>query len=911
MDPEIERKWQEKWEKAGIFSPSDDPSKEKFFITVPWPYSNGSLHVGHGRTYSLSDVIARYKRLSGYNVLFPMAFHQSGTPILAYSERIRRGDEESIRQYKDYLREYENEEDIRKYLKEFEKPENIASYFSDRIVKDFKSLGFSIDWSRKFTSAEPFYQEFVRWQFNHLFSKGMIKQGKYPILYSIEDQNAVGEDDIKDGDTDKVSIEEFTGVIFSGKDFDLVAASLRPETLFGVTNIWVATNESYVSLKYQNRMIVVAEKALEKLLLQNPDLEVAGHLTAADITGKRFRVPISGSEVPVFAADFVDPENGTGIVFSVPGHSVWDHVAIKDLSLPLKDIEIIEYGEKGGKTLKDLLKEFNIVSSSDADGIREATSILYREEFYSGKMNGFNGPFSNLSVREAREAMQKEILKDSGFIVYETSRKATTRSGSRVTVAVLRDQWFIDYSEKWLKDLSHEAVDNMLFEPLHYKSGMHEVIDWLKQRPCARRRGIGTHLPFDTQWIIESLSDSTIYPAVYTNSTSLREIYNEVGSLPDDLLDYVFLGTNLPEGKYPGEIKRKAGEARKSFEYWYAVDIRLTTNPHLTNHLAFYIMNHAAIFPRKYWPKGIVISGLVTSEGAKISKSKGNAISLLKIANNYSSDIYRLFSAINSDTTSVLDWNEGDLSLVRKKYDAFVSIMDSYRDHGVKELQNIEKWFLVSFNDHVRDYFRKMDQFNIRGAYISIFYEVLNDLKHVESRGGDPISALRSVIRDWIVLMSPVIPHTCEEIWEKMGNHGFVSTEVYIPLNEEIDRSPLIRENYIEKLVSDIRGISRATGIEPGRIRIHTASPEIERAAKIMMDGNLSAVPAEMKRLIPDFMKNRKNISLEVPEEAELISSEKKYLENLFRCDIEISMDPGTTGRSTPWPGRPSIELIK
>jgi leucyl-tRNA synthetase len=219
MSENIEKKWQERWDNAGVFVPAIDSKKPKFLITVPWPYTNGSLHVGHGRTYTLADIIARFKRTQGFNVLFPMAFHQSGTPILAFSERISREDPVTIKQYEDYLKEYERSEDIPKKIEEFKDPKAIASYFSRKIIEDFRALGYSIDWTRVFTSADPEYQEFVKWQFLKLDSLGLIRQGSYPVLYSMDDDNAVGEDDIKDGDVDKVSSEEFTAIFFRGKEF--------------------------------------------------------------------------------------------------------------------------------------------------------------------------------------------------------------------------------------------------------------------------------------------------------------------------------------------------------------------------------------------------------------------------------------------------------------------------------------------------------------------------------------------------------------------------------------------------------------------------------------------------------------------------------------------------------------------
>ena len=141
MDHETEKKWQQRWQKSHIFEPDVDHSKEKYFITVPWPYTNGALHVGHGRTYTIADIIARYKRIRNYNVLFPMAFHQSGTPILAFSERLRNNDHDTVQQYRDYLSGYEEETEIDKRIEEFKDPRKIAEYFSERIVKDLQNLG--------------------------------------------------------------------------------------------------------------------------------------------------------------------------------------------------------------------------------------------------------------------------------------------------------------------------------------------------------------------------------------------------------------------------------------------------------------------------------------------------------------------------------------------------------------------------------------------------------------------------------------------------------------------------------------------------------------------------------------------------------------------------------------------------
>jgi len=908
MDHETEKKWQKRWQESHIFEPEIDHTRKKYFITVPWPYTNGALHVGHGRTYTLGDIIARYKRLRNYNVLFPMAFHQSGTPILAFSERLRNNDPETVRQYREYLSGYENEYEIDKRIEEFKDPKKISQYFSERIVKDFTELGYSIDWRRKFTSADPFYQEFVKVQFLKLQKLGLIKNGEYPVLYSIQDQNAVGEDDIQDGDINKVTIEEFTGIIFTGEKFSLIAASLRPETIFGVTNLWISPSATYVRATLSGRDIVVSTQAFEKLQLQNKDIVSISEISQNEIMSHKFRVPFQHRKVEVYTSSFVDPDNGTGIVYSVPGHAVWDYVALKECNLDIAPIKIIT--TRNDITVEGLVKSMQIDSLEDRDRITEATQILYKEEFYNGTMNSLNEKYSNLSVQEARELVRRDLFSsDLGFVIYECSRKASTRGGSKVVVAVMNNQWFIDYSVRWWKDVSTKLIDEMEFYPQFYKDAMKAAIEWLRERPCARRRGIGTKLPFDPDWVIESLSDSTIYPAVYTNAFLAKQIFETNADMWEKNIDYIYFGGEEPSRKnderYLEDLIRKC---REEMDYWYGVDMRVTAYPHLSNHLAFYIMNHAALFNKSAQPRALVISGLVTSGGSKISKSKGNVVTLLKTVNEYSADLYRLFVAMNADISSTSDWNAGEISTLMKKYDTFIDLF-SPREESPGNTQ-IEEWFVSRFNMHAREYFKKMDAFEVRDAYISIFYEVLGDLRHVEARKGNRSVCVDLVKKTWLTLLTPVIPHTCEELWERNGYDGFASTSTLEPESIPHPNVDIISsEEYLMKLVDDINEIIHATGLQPQSITIRTCSPKIREISELLDQGKKEKVEPEFRKLIPDFMKNRKNMNFAVSNEMLVIAENLGYLQEIFGCAVDLGMSDIHSDKHIGWPGRPFIHI--
>ncbi|AAT43776.1 leucine--tRNA ligase [Picrophilus oshimae] len=891
MNNDIERKWQEEWKKNHVFESRID-ERPKFFVTVPWPYTNGSLHVGHGRTYTLGDIVARYKRLEGYNVLFPMGFHESGTPILAFSERLRENDPETIKLYRSYLEEYENKENIDKLIESFKEPENIANYFADKIIKDFTSLGYSIDWTRRFTSADPDYQEIVKWQFNKLKELKLIKQGNYPILYSVKDENAVGEDDIKDGDVDKVTIEEYTGLILENDDFNLIAASVRPETIFGITNAWIS-NSKYSIFEYKNKYYAVSKEAYTKLSYQY-DIKFIKDIEPGEITSRKFRVPLLNEYINVYIADFVDPDNATGVVYSVPGHAIYDYYYVKRLGINVKIKKVIAIDNI---SVEKLLEKYG----SDEKSLKEATQELYKSEFYNGLLIN-SGDYSGLSVQEAREKIKNDLIRSgNAIIIYETSRKAITRSGSKVIVAVINGQWFIDYSQPWLKERTHKMIDAMSFYPEFYRKIMGDAIDWLRERPCARRRGIGTRLPFDENWVIESLSDSTIYMVGYTNLKYLRNIYNELKCIPDDVLDFVYLNKDFPENykKFKNDIEM----ARNEFNYWYGVDLRITAPPHISNHLSFYLMNHAAIFDEEKYPKGLMISGLVISNGAKISKSKGNVISLLKIKEKYSADIYRLFVAVGADISSLLDWNEKDLSAVIKRYESFIDIMNKF------EFKNgdgfIYKWFLSRFYSNLNDYFNLMSSYKIRDAYISIFYNVLNDIKHLELRHGDVNTAVSMIIRDWLIALSPVIPHTCEEYWHRYIEDSFVSLKtINKDIKEKIDNYIIESENYLENIINDIREIQRAARIS-GKTALITVYGD-EQAYFIK---NYSNLTGKFKMAIPDYMRNKQRIMNTMINEYSVIKENIDYIEEMTSLKIVVDVSKGID-KKNPWPGRPLIKII-
>ncbi|HUV03033.1 MAG TPA: leucine--tRNA ligase [Desulfobacteria bacterium] len=915
---EIEAKWQRIWEESTIFD-AEIEQREKFFLTVPYPYTSGPLHIGHGRTYTIGDIIARFKRLQGYNVLFPMAFHVTGTPILAIADRIARGDAGVVERFKEYVSIYEDASRVDEIVKSFDTPENVADFFANRISEDFKRMGYSIDWRRRFNTTEPMYNRFIEWQFKKLYDRGVIKKGKYPITYSCEDGCAVGEDDIGDGDTDKVSITEYTAIKFKLSDEDayLLAATLRPETIFGITNLWIKPEATYVKAKVGNEVWIVSKEAAEKLSYQREDVEVIdGELKGDDLLWRNAQELVDGREIPIFPASLVDEDVGTGVVYSVPAHAPYDYMGVVDLrkteGIEIEPIKIIDI-EGYDLPAKEICEKMEIESQDD-ERLEEATQIIYKDEFYRGVLNERCKAFADIKIAQIKDEV-KDWLKAENIsdLFYETSRKAVTRGGSKVIVAVLQDQWFIDYTPQWWKDMGHKLVENMTFYPEKYKGYMQDIVDWLAFRPCARKRGLGTRFPFEKEWIIESLSDSTIYMALYTIAHLLRDV--PVDALQEQFFDYVFLGIDDVEA-VSKEVHVDAAvlkRLRAEFTYWYPNDQRHTAPPHLSNHLVFFLMHHTAIFPEECWPRAITLNELMIREGAKISKSKGNVIPLAHVSELYGVDLYRLYCALNADFASVVNWREQDTDALRKRFNALVTVFEESTEADAlpeAEFTHTDRWLLSKFYSRLQESIERFECFRIREAGINVVFNMMNDIKYYEKR--ESVERRRRIVRNvldaWLIILSPLVPHICEELWHKRYD-TFISLQTLPAIKTElIDEHVEREEDYLVSLVDDIREILKIARITPTKIYLYTADSgteqwkwELFKALKDVPDREKikEAMQIRKDKSTVNFVKLLLKSNLEYSEvrEADTLERAKGYLQKEFGCAISINEDYDPKGK--------------
>ncbi len=912
----IEKKWQEKWSEKKIFNAKVEKRK-KYFITIPYPYVSGPYHIGHGRAYTNGDVFARYKRLMGYNVLFPMAFHITGTPVLAISQRIKNNDKDYRGLMKQYILLHTKDENkAEEILSGFAEPWNVVTYFSGTMKQDFKSLGMSLDWEREFTTGDKEYNKFIEWQFQKFYKKGYLKKGKYPITYCTNDKNAVGEDDIKDGDTEEVEVIEFTLLKFKiGKEI-LIAATLRPDTVFGQTNVWIDHTRIYTKIRVGNENWIISKECAEKLLHQREGIRIIGDVIGEEYIGKYVRAPGAEKDIIILPSKEIDPDIGSGIVTSVPSDAPYDYIALKKIKEErewkeklekIKAIPIIKTDEYGEESARVLCEKFGIKDTNEKEKIEEAKKEAYKAGYHTGIMNENCGRYSGMKVEIAKEKIKQELIKKGkADIFYETSRKAVCRCNGKVIAAIMQDQWFLDYKARGWKEKAIECLHKMQIIPEKYRTSFEATFEWLDKRPCARKRGLGTNFPYQKEYIIESLSDSTVYMAFYTIKKIIKEYKLRPEQLTPELFDYIFLG----KGKAKNETER---DMKKEFEYWYPMDHRHTAVMHVSNHLSFSIYHHAGIFKKKHWPKKFTLIEPVISEGSKMSKSKGNVVPLAEISRKYSADLFRLYITTNAGFETTADWREKEVQTVGAQILSFYDLITTNIPGNIErgKISATTKAVKSMFYSKMEQAREELENHNQRRYATITFYEMKNIFEQLlkETDNKEKNVILTDLIKDWAVSFSPVMPHIAEDVWEKTKGKGFVSQAKWPAtrkhVNKEIEKIWIITN----KISDDVKEIIKITSKTPKNItiiisptwkykfykelrKILEKKTEFKEVIKSIMENKDYAKKGqEINKIIGGVIKDRNKLpqaDMNQKEELKIITGYKRTLEKRFNCNITI-----------------------
>ncbi len=834
----FEEEAQERWTHAFESNPS---SLEKYYLNVAFPYPSGAMHVGHGRTYIVPDVIARFWRMRGKQVLYPMAFHVTGAPVVGISKRIARNDPKTIHLYRDL---YKVPQDV---LKEFTDPLTIVRHFAAEYQRVMTACGLSIDWRRRFITVDPTYSKFVEWQWKHLYEAGHVIKGVHPVRYCTVDDNPVGDHDLLEGD--KAEVIKFTLVMFRHGDAFIPTATLRPETIHGVTNLWVNPNVTYVKALVDGKAWIISKEAAEKLALQDHTVEVKEEIAGKDLIDRTVSHPLCG-EVPILPADFVDADMASGMVMSVPAHAPFDYIALRDLQqqgkyTQIKPIPLIKVEGYGEIPAQFAVEKAGIAHQMDSR-MDALTQEIYSAEFSKGKLFA---KYGGKPVKIAREEVAQEMIdKYDSAVMYEfDTRPVICRCGNKVMVKILHDQWFLKYSDPAWKAQVADHLKDMTLVPPEVRTEFDRTVDWLKDWACTRRVGLGTRFPWDTTQLIEPLSDSTVYMSYYTIAHKIREIDSKL--LTPEVFDYIFLGKKSPD--LPE--KKKLDAMREEFQYWYPYNFRFSAKDLISNHLTFQLFHHVTIFPKDKLPQGMVVFGMGLLNGAKMSSSKGNVFLLEDAVAEFGADTVRMFLMGSAEPWQDFDWRNELVISTKKQIERFyTTISEAKNARG--EPHDIDHWLMSRLQAHIERMTAALENFQTRQALQEAYFGIETDLRWYRRRVPEGCSGstdLVTLCSIWTRLLAPFIPFTCEHLWKEIGNKDLISFAPWPVADEKLIKPQIeLAEELLSRTVEDIESIMKLIQITPKSITIALAPAWKQEVFTII------AQSTDRNTVIKEIMKN-------------------------------------------------------
>ena len=746
---EVEHKWQKKWEEEGTFNAKTDYTLPKWYGLIEFPYPSGQgLHVGHPRSYTALDIIARKKRMQGYNVLYPIGFDAFGLPAENYA--------------------------IKNHVHPRITTEQNISHFKQQL----KSLGFSFDWSREINTTDPEYYKWTQWIFIQLYKHGLAYKTTMPInfctgckvgLANEEVVNGVCErcgspvvqkeksqwmlritkyaqrliDDLADVDfLDKikaqqinwigrsegaeVNFEVITEDKTSEKDY-LRIYTTRPDTMFGATYMVISPEHPFIE-KYADKITNLDEvkdyqyKASLKSDFERAELNK--EKTGVEIKGVKAINPLSKEEIPIWISDYVLITYGTGAIMAVPAHDTRDFEFAKKFNLPIKTVIMPDAKDNYEKTQKELEARFDYLFAGT-----EAGKECKMKEAYTSKEDGIavnSGFLDRLKTKEAIEATIKYLEEN--------------KLGERKVNYKLRD-WVFSRQRYWGEPIPMVYCEDCGWVPVPEEElplKLPEIEDYEPgengESPLAKQ----------TEWI------KTKCPHCG------KDARRETDTMPQ------WAGSSWYYLRYMDPHNDKEFASKEALKYWSPVDWYNGGMEHTTLHLLYSRFWHKFLYDigvvptkepyQKRTSHGMILGG----NGEKMSKSKGNVINPDDIVEEFGADSFRVYEMFMGPFDQTAPWSMESIRGCSKFLDRVWGLQDILTE-GIEYSKEFESMMHKAIKKVSND-IEEM-KFN---TSVSTFMTIVNEFtkaKHIN----------KAEYKTFLQLLNPFAPHMTEELFSILG----------------------------------------------------------------------------------------------------------------------------------------------
>ncbi|MGQ9845453.1 MAG: leucine--tRNA ligase [Caldisericia bacterium] len=768
----VEEKWKKIWSKLNIYG-SYNYDKPKYYVLEMFPYPSGPLHMGHMRTYTIGDVVARYKRMKGYNVLHPMGWDAFGLPA-----------ENAAIQHNLSPKEW--------------------TYGNiDKMKNQFIKQGFSYDWDREIATSEPDYYKFTQWFFLELFNSGLAYKDKALVNYCPKCKTVLANEQVINGRCwrcdsivekkelsqwffkitdfaeelledlnlledwpEKVKImqknwigkSEGVDITFPilDSDFKIEIFTTRPDTIFGVTFMALApehplTLELAKKVGLYNEIKNFIDESLKLTEIERVSVEIP---KKGIFLNSYALNPITNEKLPIYVANYIVYQYGKGAIMGVPAHDQRDFEFAKKMNIPIKVVI---------KPFDSELDPLNMEKAFEDEGL----------EINSAQ-------FSNIPSKEAKERIS-QFLEDKGL-------------GKRVVRYRLRD-WLISRQRYWGAPIPIINCDKCGIVPVPYEDlpvklpdskdvnfGIEgknplETVDYWVNTKCPKCGGPAKR---ETE-TMDTFVCSSWYFLRYTAPNSLKN------------------PSNFPFSK-------------NDVEYWMPVDQYIGGVEHAILHLLYSRFFTKFLYKKGYINfkepfKNLFAQGMILYKGSAMSKSKGNVVSPDEIVEKYGVDAERLFILFIGPPESDAEWTdrgiEGMSRYINRVYRLFNRYLELSKSNNlvIKEMNEEDLNLKQKLHETIKKVTENIEnnfRFNIA---IASLMELTNYIQDYLNKNSDPnIPLLKEVFTNFILILSPFAPFLTEELWEMMGNKNSVQFESWPSYDEEI-----IKKDKIE-LVVEING---------------------------------------------------------------------------------------------------------